>query len=192
MSGHKEPTDFGRAVGQYIGLLMERALGRLLAPFKPLERQRWADSHRLEHEIDFVIGTRKQPLIILDSKYIKGQRHAREKANEIVNMLLAIQESNKSVKLSIAVIAGNFTSGSIRILEDRGIKVFHIPLDVLAGNMRKKGLIIDWADEDRTTSKNTWQVYKNLSEKDLDKIADSFFDNTDIPKSLVKLIKESI
>jgi hypothetical protein len=189
-SPKREPSDHGRAVGQYIGLLMERRLEKLLSPYKPLAHMRWSNSHGVSHEIDFVIGTLQRPVILIDSKYIKYQKHAREKANEIANMLLSIRNNFPSVRLLVAVLAGNFTEGSKRILINQGIHVFHITFDTLAHNMRRHGIVIDWAEDDKLTPKRTWEVLNKLSEEELNRISDEFFNDTDIPDSLIRLIRE--
>jgi len=188
----EKPSDFGRAVGQYIGLLMERHLRKILADYEPLERMRWVDSYGLEHEIDFVIGTKKKPLVLIDSKYIKYQKHAREKANEIASMLVSIRDAHHSVKLCVAVLGGNFTLGSKRILKDRGIDIFHIDFETLANNLRRYRLIIDWAEDDKLTAQQTWEIYSTLSEEEVDQVADDLFNGTSIPEDLVHLIKEKI
>jgi len=188
----EKPTDFGRAVGQLIGLLMEKRLRKLLAEYKPLERVRWVNSYGLEHEIDFVIGTKEKPIVLIDSKYIKYQKHAREKANEIASMLISIKDAHPSVRLLIAVLAGNFTPGSKRILTDRGIHIFHISFETLASNLRRYRLKIDWVEDDRLTAEKTWEVYNGLSEAELSQIADGFFDGINIPEALKKLINENI
>lgn len=170
---------------------MEKRLRKLLANYRPLERIRWVNSYSLEHEIDFVIGTKEKPIILIDSKYIKYQKHAREKANEIASMLISIRDAHPSVKLCIAVLAGNFTPGSKRILTDRGIHIFHITFETLTSNLRRYGLIIDWAEKDRLTAEKTWEIYHNLSEDELNQVADDFFDGTNISEALNQLIKEN-
>lgn len=185
----KRPTDFGRAMGQYIGLLMERKIRKLLIPYNLIAHEKWANSYGLTHEIDYVIGTRRKPIVLIDSKYIKYQKHAREKANEIASMLISVKNAHSSVKLLIAILAGNFTPGSKRILSDRDIQVLHIPFETLAYNMRRHGLIIDWAEDDKMTAEKTWETYNKLSEEEVDRVANDFFDGTSIPKRLHELIQ---
>ena len=187
----KRPTDYGRAVGQLIGknLMQNRALQRIIPPYFKKDRK-LPDAYGILHEIDFV-DDEQEPTILIDSKYIKGQRHAREKANEILTKLTLISEAHPSVKLLIAVLAGAFTDDSKRTLSDRGIHVLHIPLKILARNLRKYGLIIDWANKDRRTPRETWERYVSMSDEELDKIAEHFFDGTNIPDKLKKLIQKS-
>ncbi|MFB0501007.1 MAG: hypothetical protein ACETVP_00895 [Candidatus Bathyarchaeia archaeon] len=185
----RKPTDFGRAVGQYIGLLMERKIRKLLTTYNLIAHEKWANSYGLTHEIDYVVGTRRKPIVLIDSKYIKYQKHAREKANEIASMLISVKNAHPSVKLLIAILAGNFTHGSKRILSDRDIQVLHIPFEILAHNMRKHELIIDWTEDDKMTAEKTWEIYDKLSEEEVDRVANDFFDATNIPERLQELIQ---
>ncbi|MCD6592585.1 hypothetical protein J7L00_00655 [Candidatus Bathyarchaeota archaeon] len=173
-----------------IGDIMQyRALKKILAPFNPLIDEKWKDKSGIEHEIDFVIGTKTNPLILIDSKYIKYTKHAREKVNEIFMKLTSIKESYLSVNMLIAVLAGSFTNDALKTLETRGVHVFHIPFKRVAMNLRRFGVIIDWPESDTSTPEATWKRLVSMSESEKDELGDAFFDGTNIPQALPELIK---
>jgi len=177
-----------------VGDIMQyRALKRILEPFNPKIDLRMKDKSNIEHEIDFVImSTKGDPLVLIDSKYIKYTKHAREKANEILMKLTSVREAHPSVNMLIAVLAGSFTQDALRTLETRGIHVFHIPFDKLAANLRRYGICIDWPEWDKQTPERAWERLVSMCEEEKDDIGRHFFDGTDIPRTLPDLIKRHL
>lgn len=169
-----------------------RALKRILAEFDPMIDVKLKNKSGVEHEIDFVIGTKERPLILIDSKYIKYTKHAREKANEILMKLTSVSETHPSVNMLIAVLAGSFTPDAIKTLRGRGIYVFHIPFGRVAMNLRRFGIVVDWPEWDKETPKRTWERLVSMTEAEKDEVGARFFDGTNIPQKLPKLIRQHL
>ena len=189
MPARKEPTDFGRAVGQIVGKLVERKITRVLRKYPIVPHEKWRNRYNLRHEIDYVIGTRETPIILLETRWLKYTKHARENAGHIASFLNGVRDSHKTVQECVAVLAGSWTRDSLRVLENTNVKVFHFPFDIVSRNLARYDIVIDWAEDDKETSMHTWRKLNSLSEKKIDSLADAIFEGTDIVERLEKMIE---
>ena len=108
---------------------------------------RWQDKYGNDHELDFVIeegGTeniRGRPLAFIEAAWRRYTKHSRNKAQEIQGAVLPIAEyySRDSPFLG-AIIAGNFTEGSIRQLKSVGFDVLYFPYETIVAAFHVVGI----------------------------------------------------
>lgn len=122
----------GSALGETIGAYLELALnkylselvreyschlvtkGRLNPKAKKDTKLLLHDNFGTAYNIDGVIANESmQPLILLEYKYIRCKKHNRDKGSWLCKAHSAIRKRYHSVRSSIAILAGSWSSSSV-------------------------------------------------------------------------------
>ncbi len=184
-------TNGGSALGEAIGNAMEIALQQLISGFldnykcyfinkigkNPLTNKYTKklilyDEYGTQYSIDGVITNESmQPLILLESKYIKYKKHNRDKGSWICNAHTAIRKRYPSIRSSIAVLAGNWSKTSLEMIKSSGTNVFLIPFSFISTLLSEKGINFEWEEKDRESALEAWNKYNSLSNTDKMEIA---------------------
>ncbi len=109
---------------------------------------RWADHYGNKHDLDFVIekgGSLEEqgrPVAFIEAAWRRYTKHSRNKAQEIQGALLPIAERHGWDKPFLgAILAGEFTSGSIGQLQSLGFWTLHIPYSTIVDAFAAVGLV---------------------------------------------------
>ena len=147
------------------------------------------DRDGTQHNIDGIITNEKmQPLVLLESKYIRYKKHNRDKGSWIYNTHTALRKRYKSIRASIAILAGSWSKTSLAMIESADVAVFLISFDFIVDLLKKYGVDFDWDEKDRTTPVAAWYNYDKLSEKQKMNIAKKMADL--IKDKLLDLLRE--
>jgi hypothetical protein len=65
----------------------------------------------------------------------------------------------KSIRSSIAVLAGSWSGTSIAMLKSHGTNVFLVPFEIICKLLSKHKIDFDWAEKDRKTAVASWNSY---------------------------------
>lgn len=172
----------GSALGEAIGAEMENALNIFLAevvgnygykfvskgvgttklgtPKKLLMFDKWGTAYN----IDAVITTESmQPVILFESKYIRYKKHNRDKGSWVCTVHSALRRRYPSIRSSIAVLAGNWSSSSVTMMKSHDINVFLIPFQRISDLLAEHGIDFNWGEKDRVTANTSWKQYNKLS-----------------------------
>lgn len=141
--------------GQLIGNLIEELVGPLLDDFAIssdlyLDHQKkqraartgkkvtWKDLYGNKHDLDYVLergGTSEcigTPLAFIEVAWRRYTKHSRNKVQEIQGAILPVAEKFQwSNPFLGAVLAGEFTKGSLDQLRSHGFHILYFPLDTL-------------------------------------------------------------
>lgn len=141
------------------------------------------DLDGIQHNIDGIITNESmQPLVLLESKYIRYKKHNRDKGSWICNTHTALRKRYKSIRASIAILAGSWSKTSLAMIESADVAVFLISFDVIVDILKKYGVDFNWDEKDRTTPVAAWYNYDKLSEKQ----------KMNIAKKMADLIKDKL
>ncbi len=171
----------GSAIGEAIGAEMEKALNGFLtelvegrghhflskspltnAAGKPKKLLMY-DKFGTEYNIDSVIANESmQPIVLLESKYIRYKKHNRDKGSWICTAHPAIRRRYASIRSSIAVLAGSWSSSSIAMMKSHDINIFLIPFRRICDLLADFGIKFDWDEKDRETASLAWEKYAPL------------------------------
>ncbi|MBN1901973.1 hypothetical protein JW926_11680 [Candidatus Sumerlaeota bacterium] len=162
----------GSALGEAIGSEMEKALNVFLTNLvesrgyhflskSPIinktgnqKKLLMYDKFGTAYNIDSVIANESmQPIILIESKYIRYKKHNRDKGSWICTAHPAIRRRYQSIRSSIAILAGNWSSSSLAMMRSFEINIFLIPFKRICELMRKYGIVFDWDEKDRITAK---------------------------------------
>ncbi|HEX8565948.1 MAG TPA: hypothetical protein VF648_09790, partial [Pyrinomonadaceae bacterium] len=142
----KKVANPGSKLGEAIGALIEREVNRVLRPIAEENDCVYVDAGRPnpktgkpkqlilkdaagnEYRIDSVIANKRmQPLVLIESKYIRYTKHNRDKGSWICTAHYSLRRTFPSVRKSIAVIAGSWSGSSKAMMESFDVSLFEVP-----------------------------------------------------------------
>lgn len=183
----------GSTLGEAIGALIEREVNRLLRPMaeehdcvylsvgRPNPRTGRAtklllhDAAGNAYNIDSVIANaRMQPLILIESKYIRYKKHNRDKGSWICTAHYSLRRTFPTIRKSIAVIAGSWSASSKAMMESFDVSLFEVGFSHIVETLLMYGVDFRWEEKDRDKAMMAWNAWSQLSEEQLDLIAQEF------------------
>jgi hypothetical protein len=169
--------------GQVIGELLESVIKPSLEDFcreqglyldhKANKRQArrgrkvsWSDHYGNSHDLDYVIeragSVREigQPVAFIEVAWRRYTKHSRNKVQEIQGAILPLAEKFRWNNPFLgAVLAGEFTSGSLEQLRSHGFHILYFPYEMLVSVFKSEG--IDILFDERTLD----EEFRNCAEK---------------------------
>lgn len=169
----------GAKLGQAIGEMMERSLAarmRALAdkhgchylgpdPDPEVKKKdlKLRDEFGTEYNIDALVANGSlQPLVLLESKYIRYKKHNRDKGSWICHTHRALRNRFHSVRKSVAVLAGSWTQSSVAMIRSARVDVFLVPFEKIAALLKARGVDFEWDEKDRDAAVFARMTYENL------------------------------
>lgn len=209
----KDVANPGSALGEAIGVIMENALNRNLKPLiealghiyisaGPKNPKNGKDTklilkdkYDVEYSIDSLIVNKSlQPIIVLESKYIRYKKHNRDKGSWIKASHTAIRERYSSVRSSIAILAGSWSAPSKAMLKSADINYFEIPFEKLCEILDEYGIDFRWGEKEREKAYTAWNIFCKLSTDDLEAIGNKIIDEIalELDDSIKKILDDSV
>jgi hypothetical protein len=192
----------GSALGEAIGAQMESALNRLMqeiadsagyhfvctGPNNPVtgrtKKLLMFDRFGTAYNIDSVIANAAmQPVILFESKYIRYTKHNRDKGSWLCTAHPALRRRYNSIRSSIAILSGNWSSSSVAMLKSHDINVFMVPFDCICDLLSEHGIAFNWDEKDRDAAVVAWRLYQNLNPEEKAAIGTSMVDAVRAPLS---------
>jgi hypothetical protein len=172
----------GSALGEAIGLEMEKALNDFLTNLvekrgyhflskSPVQNKDGKqkklfmyDKFGTAYNIDAVIANESlQPIILIESKYIRYTKHNRDKASWVCTAHPAIRRRYESIRSSIAVLAGSWSSSSMTMMKTFDINLFLINFRSICDLLANQNIAFDWDEKDRLKAIDAWNKYSALT-----------------------------
>ncbi len=203
----------GSALGEAIGALLEREIHRIL---RPLAEERaciyitagptnvktgsvtkliLTDNDGNAYNIDSVItNNRLQPLVLIESKYIRYKKHNRDKASWICTAHTKLRQRYGTVRKSIAVLMGSWSKPSKRMLQSFEVELFEVSFDDICDVLAQHDIEYRWAEKDRIQATESWRRFALLSASEREQIAKELIARieNDLRNSLEIALDESI
>ena len=180
----------GSTLGEAIGTLVELEVNRLLRPIAeemgyvyvtagPVNirtgrptKLLLKDSVGNEFQIDSIIAnTRMQPLVLIESKYIRYTKHNRDKGSWVCTAHYSLRHTFPTVRKSIAVVAGNWSGSSKALMESFDISLFEVSFRKIANTLAQYGVDINWKEKERERAVLAWEKWSQLNEIQYQEIA---------------------
>ena len=186
----------GSALGEAIGDSMEKALGKLLEDVadrygyyyltagvretksgKKPKKLLMSDNFGNEYDIDGVLANQSmQPLIILESKYIRYKKHNRDKGSWICNAHSAIRRRYHSIRSSIAILAGNWSGSSQAMMHSNDVNLFLIPFVHICDILSGFDIDFNWGEKERDKAARAWENFNKLNDQQKESIGIGMID----------------
>lgn len=201
MAARNIVTNGGSAIGEAIGDLLEQQVHKI---FKEIEENNHVyfltrygktkagkeskklllpDEHGNEYNMDgLVINEGGVPLILLESKYIRYKKHNRDKASWICNAHSAVRRFYPSIRSSVAVLAGNWSTTSLMMLTSYGVSYFMVPFNKISEILRDYNVDFEWEENEYDKALKAWEDFSSLSENEKQAIGEK----------MIKIVKDDL
>lgn len=205
-------TNPGSALGEAIGAEMEKALNAFLEPLaesvgyhfisKGLGESKTGRPKKLlmydrfgtEYNLDSVIcNASMQPVVLVESKYIRYKKHNRDKGSWICTAHPALRRRYTSIRSSIAVLAGNWSSSSLAMMQSFDINIFLIPFERIRDLLLSHSIEFNWLEKDREAATTAWNLYSQLQQVERSNIGGAMVNlvKDDLGKLILKILDDS-
>lgn len=198
MVGKKNPASaLGEAVGKLIEDVVRSVLEELVRELggKILEskNKKLKDKAGIEYEIDFPVEKNGKLLALVDVKYLKYKKHARDKGSWVVVAHNRLRATYPSIKRCIVILTGTgWSKPAIKMIKTACIDVIHIPPGALMGIFEKHGIKITWNEKDVITPRKSWEKWNSLTEEEKKIIKNEIIEKLDLKEKLRKLLSSSL
>ena len=134
----------------------------------------WKDDRGTPHDLDYVLEreasetSRGKPVAFLELAWRRYTKHSRNKAGEIEGALYHLGGTYPDAFLG-AILAGEWSKGSLEQMQIRGINILHIPFEDIAATFNSKGINLRY--EEKSSENVKWDIieqWQKLSEGDLE------------------------
>lgn len=117
-----------------------------------------------QYQIDTVVENKEgDPIALIECKYIRYKKHNRDKASWTCVAHYKLRTTYPTVRKSIAVLIGDWTAPSKRLMQSFGINIIEVSFGILADILLKHGVIFRWEEGDTDTPKESLSNFLNLS-----------------------------
>jgi len=125
-----------------------------------------------EYQIDTVVEDKDgNEIALIECKYIRYKKHNRDKASWTCVAHYKLRTTYPTVRKSIAVLIGDWTAPSKKLMQSFGIEIIEIPFDRLATVLMKYGVNFRWAENDSIIPASSLKAFEALTAKTKEKIA---------------------
>ncbi len=178
-------SKLGEAVGNAVEGEIQRIVKETVAPFglyvdtggvRPGKRKGqkllMVNDTGTEYQIDLAVENQQgNPFLLLESKYIRYKKHNRDKASWTCVAHYKLRTTHPSVRKSIAVLMGQWSEPSKKLMNSFGVELVEIPFAHMVKTLDGYGVKFDWAEDDNTTPKRGWSAWSKLSDDKQKEIA---------------------
>ncbi|HXG66633.1 MAG TPA: hypothetical protein VNO70_16150 [Blastocatellia bacterium] len=180
----------GSTLGEALGSLIEREVNRVLRPIaeengcvyvtagRPNPRTGLPtklllkDAAGNEFNIDSVIANeRMQPLVLIESKYIRYKKHNRDKGSWICTAHYSLRRAFPTIRKSIAILAGSWSGSSKAMMESFDVTLFEVGFPKIIETLARYGVDFAWQEKERDRAMEAWQRWSQLTDNEYDEIA---------------------
>lgn len=192
----EQVTNPGSAIGEAIGNRLEIVVNEYITKFledykchfiqeigynpktkKTTKKLLLYDEYGTGYNIDGIITNESmQPIVLLESKYIRYKKHNRDKGSWICNTHNSLRRRYKSIRASIAILAGSWSKTSLAMIESSDVSVFLISFSTIAEILKKYKIDFNWDEKDISKPRVAWYLYEQLTEKQKMNIAHKMAD----------------
>lgn len=185
----------GSAIGEGIGHLIESEIAKILSGIcskngyilalkakdggKLLVQDKWKNKFNLDMVIT---DSKNQPIIILESKYLRYKKHMRDKGSWICTAHSNLRKTFPTIRSSIAILVGDWTEGAKNLMHSANITYLLIPFSHLVSVLLKYGIDFAWNEKDRRKAELAWEQFCKLTPKQKE----------NLQKELVKVIEADL
>jgi len=144
-----------------------------------------------EYQIDLAVENKAgDPLILVESKYIRYKKHNRDKASWTCGAHYKLRTTYPSVRKSVAVLMGQWSEPSKKLMNSFGVELVVIPFSHLVKVLGEYGIEFDWPEDDNKIAKRSWAKWEKLADVTKREIAQKILEPQ--AKAIRKLVLDAI
>lgn len=176
--------NYASALGEAVGKLIEVRMGDLLTPIaescgyyydrggarpgiRPGKTLCLANASGIRYRIDGVIeDAGHQPIVLFESKYLRYQKHNRDKASWTCVAHYNLHKNFPTVRKSIAVLTGQWTAQSKSLMRSFGIELHEVPFDHIADTLGASQVEFRWHEKDSMIAERSFRHFQSLLDEE--------------------------
>lgn len=176
--------NYASALGEAVGKLIEARMADLLAPTaesygyyydrgggRPGVRRgktlSLANASGIRYRIDGVIEDAvQQPIVLLESKYLRYQKHNWDKASWTCVAHYNLHKNFPTVRRSIALLTGRWTAQSKSLMTSFGIELHEVPFDHIADTLGASQVEFRWHERDSAIAQHAFGCFQSLPDEE--------------------------
>jgi len=125
-----------------------------------------------EYQIDLAVENKaNEPIILVESKYIRYKKHNRDKASWTCVAHYKLRTTYPTVRKSIAVIMGQWSEPSKKLMNAFGVELVTIPFEHMSRVLQDFEIEFDWPEDNNAIPKRSWGKWQKLDEAQVGEIA---------------------
>lgn len=185
--GVKSPAS---ALGEAVGKLIENGVRKVVEELTKeyglkIGTKKLVDKVGIDFEIDLPIFKDNEPIALIDVKYLRYKKHARDKSSWVVVAHNRLKASYPSIKKTLVILLGTgWTEGAKKLISTSCIDVVDIDPTLLNRILSKYGIIFVWDEKDEVIPKDSWQKFKKLTEEDIKQLTMEIITESGIEETL--------
>lgn len=146
----------------------------------------WQDGESTPHDLDYVLErhasdeVRGKPAAFVELAWRRYTKHSRNKAGEIEGALYHLGNTYSGAFLG-AILAGEWSNGSLQQMRAHDINVLHIPFDDVADTFDTKNINLRYEEKSRDDVK--WPIieqWEQLTEEHMSELRAEFANRVDL------------
>lgn len=207
-SNIKQITNPGSAIGEAIGAMLEREIHRVLQPLadnyyctyvktgptnkkgkntKLILKDKAGNGYNID---SVIINNRFQPIVLLESKYIRYKKHNRDKASWICTAHPKLRETYPTIRKSVAVLMGNWSLPSKKLLSSFEVDIFEVSFGDICQVLARHDITFNWGEKERDVAMDSWNKFSHLSEQERGQLAEELIAiiKTDLEQSIAQAL----
>jgi len=179
--------DKSQSIGRQIGAAQEHWLYQQASQCAPTVHK----NVRLEtpvdgvtKEADVVVGPLDNPDIVIESKYLRRSKQARERAYQLVTAADLFQEMYDTTV--VAVLTGEFTSSAVQLCEWGLDSVYVVDFDTVQRGLLSVGVDVDWDNDSESRDDTLQTMHEQTEAQSLETLGEAIFEHTNVDDRLVQ------
>lgn len=165
------------ALGEAVGKLVEKGISEVVRRLAEeygcniSKKKRIKDKFGVEYEIDLPIEREGNLVTLVDVKYLRYKKHARDKGSWVVVAHNKLRSTYPTIERSIVILLGGGWSGPAKkMIATSCINVIDITPGILNGILRKYGVEFVWEEKNEVTPRKSWEKFRTLTDQDYEGI----------------------
>lgn len=169
----------GSAIGEAIGNLIEErilhAAEEVATPHHHFARRgRMRNGQGSMHQIDVVVeDSGHNPVILIEPKYLRYTKHNWDKASRLWAAHYNLKKTFDTIRMSMAVLAGNWTDTSVNFLRNFGVEIHRIPFSTIVTTLAEYDIVFNWSEHDNIAPRTAWNLFEQLEHSEKEDIANA-------------------
>ena len=170
-------SKLGEAVGHAVEAEVQRIIQEVVVPYglyvdvggaRPGKRVGkkllMVNDTGTQYQIDLAVENKAgEPLILVESKYIRYKKHNRDKASWTCVAHYKLRTTYPSVRKSIAVLMGQWSEPSKKLMNSFGVELVVIPFSHMVQVLGENGIEFDWPEDDNKIAERSWLKWEKLA-----------------------------
>jgi hypothetical protein len=188
----KDPAS---ALGEAVGKLVEDAVYVIIEKiikecgYEISDVKELTDKAGIKFKIDLPIKRGRDLVALVDVKYLRYTKHARDKGSWVIVAHNRLRASYPTIKKCIVILAGHgWSVDAKRMIETSCIDVIDATPEALNGILRRHGVEFVWKEKDEETPKKSWEKWQLISEEEKLQIKSEIIDALKLEERLRKAL----